>query len=106
MAIDLTLNRPEFLQGGLSLDELNADPIKQFELWFKQAIEAGVIEPSAMSLATSDGLEVSLRTVLLKFFDDKRFCLLYQIMLQKNLNKLSQIHRLHYCFRGWRLNGK
>ncbi len=73
MAIDLTQNRPEFLQGGLSLEELNADPFKQFELWFKQATEAGIIEPSAMSLATSDGLEVSLRTVLLKVFDEKGF---------------------------------
>lgn len=73
MAIDLTQDRPEFLQGGLSHDELNTDPIQQFELWFKQATESNIIEPSAMSLATSDGLEVSLRTVLLKFVDDKGF---------------------------------
>ncbi|PHS24845.1 MAG: pyridoxamine 5'-phosphate oxidase [Methylophaga sp.] len=73
MAIDLTQSRPKFLQAGLSRDELDADPIKQFELWFKQAIEVGIIEPSAMSLATSDGVEVSLRTVLLKFFDEKGF---------------------------------
>ncbi|PHS33546.1 MAG: pyridoxamine 5'-phosphate oxidase [Methylophaga sp.] len=73
MAIDLTQDRPEFLQSGLSHDELNADPIQQFELWFKQVTESDIIEPSAMSLATSDGLEVSLRTVLLKFVDDKGF---------------------------------
>lgn len=73
MTLDLTQHRPEFLQTGLSRDELDDEPFKQFEIWFKQAIHADVIEPSAMSLATSDGSEISLRTVLLKHVDEKGF---------------------------------
>ncbi len=73
MAIALTQNRQKFLQTGLSRNELDNDPVKQFELWFKQATEAGVIEPSAMSLATAGDLEVTLRTVLLKHVDQRGF---------------------------------
>ncbi|PCJ30640.1 MAG: pyridoxamine 5'-phosphate oxidase [Gammaproteobacteria bacterium] len=73
MKLDLTHHRPEFLQAGLSRDELDDNPFKQFKLWFEQAEQADVINPSAMSLATSDGLEISLRTVLLKYFDEKGF---------------------------------
>lgn len=73
MEIDLTHHRHEFLQAGLTRSELDVNPFKQFEQWFKQAEVAKVIEPSAMSLATSDGLDVTLRTVLLKYFDERGF---------------------------------
>ena len=73
MTVDLTRHRHEFLQQGLSRQELHESPFKQFDYWFKQAEELGVLEPSAMSLATSDGVNVSVRTVLLKFFDEHGF---------------------------------
>jgi len=73
MTVDLTRHRHEFLQQGLSRQELDGSPFKQFDYWFKQAEELGVLEPSAMSLATSDGVSVSLRTVLLKFFNEHGF---------------------------------
>jgi len=73
MKVDLTKLRHEFLQGGLKRDDLDDDPFKQFSHWFKQAEEAGVIEPSAMTLATADNLEISCRTVLLKYFDYQGF---------------------------------
>ena len=71
--MDLSHHRHEFLQKGLRHSDLNADPFKQFEYWFQQAEQENVIEPSAMSLATSDGIDVSLRTVLLKYFDQQGF---------------------------------
>jgi pyridoxamine 5'-phosphate oxidase len=73
MSIDLTRHRHEFLQNGLSREELNKNPFKQFEIWLKQAEDLGVMEPTAMSLATSDGSNVSIRTVLLKFFNEQGF---------------------------------
>lgn len=73
MTVDLTHHRHEFLKSGLSRNELNECPFKQFEFWLKQAEEIGVLEPSAMSLATSDGVNVSLRTVFLKFFNEQGF---------------------------------
>ena len=73
MTADLTNLRKEFRQNGLNRSELNKDPFKQFSLWFSQAIKLGIIEPSAMSLATADEKEIGIRTVLLKHFDDKGF---------------------------------
>lgn len=55
-----------------SLDETQAanEPLRQFEKWFAEAVDAGVLEPNAMTLATvgADG-RPSTRIVLLKGFD-------------------------------------
>ena len=64
--------RKEYLKSGIVKGDLKENPIEQFSLWFSQALEAKIIEPSAMSLATSDDY-IGIRTVLLKFFDDKGF---------------------------------
>lgn len=73
MTGDLAHLRREFCQSGLRRNELNASPIMQFSQWFEQAKEAGIVEPSAMSLATADEDNIGVRTVLLKFFDEKGF---------------------------------
>jgi len=73
MTVDLTNLRKEFRQNGLNRSELDNDPFKQFSLWFTQAVKLGIIEPSAMSLATAEEKEIGIRTVLLKYFDDKGF---------------------------------
>jgi pyridoxamine 5'-phosphate oxidase len=52
---------------------MNDNPFAQFELWMKQASDADLTLPNAMSLATSDADEVSIRTVLLKSFDKQGF---------------------------------
>lgn len=55
-----------------SLDEAQAapEPLRQFEAWFADAVNSGVLEPNAMTLATvgADG-RPSTRIVLLKGFD-------------------------------------
>lgn len=72
--IDLTQMRKEYMDKGLNREDLNENPFKQFELWFNQAINAGLREPNAMALATagSDMLP-NVRTVLLKIFDESGF---------------------------------
>jgi pyridoxamine 5'-phosphate oxidase len=72
MTGDLSNLRKEYLKSGIVKGDLKINPIEQFSLWFSQAIEANIIEPSAMSLATSDDY-IGIRTVLLKYFDDKGF---------------------------------
>jgi len=72
MTGDLSNLRKEYLKSGIVKGDLKGNPIEQFSLWFEQAIEANIIEPSAMSIATSDDY-IGIRTVLLKFFDDKGF---------------------------------
>ncbi len=74
--MDISALRQDYQNTPLTRDQLNADPIKQFALWFQQACDAGITEPNAMSLATvaANG-QPSLRTVLLKFFDEQGFVL-------------------------------
>lgn len=66
--------RQEYIQSGLNRADLQADPLAQFELWFKQARLAGHKEVNAMSIATvkPDGMP-QVRTVLLKNFDVRGF---------------------------------
>ena len=61
--------RTNYLRGQLRREDLLADPIEQFGRWMEEATAAGVIEPTAMSLATAgaDGVP-RVRTVLLNFF--------------------------------------
>lgn len=72
--MDLTNLRGKYTTKGLDIKDLDQNPLKQFELWFNQAIEAKLTEPNAFSLATV-GIEMmpSIRTVLLKIFDEKGF---------------------------------
>ena len=46
--------RENYQRGGLSEGEVSADPFVQFESWFNDAVEAGVTEPNAMTLATAN----------------------------------------------------
>ncbi|MGD9555137.1 MAG: pyridoxamine 5'-phosphate oxidase [Arcobacteraceae bacterium] len=72
--MNLASMRQEYMTKGLRKKELDPNPIKQFELWFNQAIQAELLEPNAMNLATV-GLDLmpSIRTVLLKMYDEKGF---------------------------------
>ena len=45
--------RAEYRRCRLGREDLKADPIEQFNLRLEEACRAGVIEPTAMSLATS-----------------------------------------------------
>ena len=73
MSIDFQALRYEYTKQGLSRKNLDDDPIKQFEKWFINAKNSGILAPEAMSLASSDGKNVSVRTVLLKSFDKNGF---------------------------------
>ena len=72
--MDLTSLRAKYTTKGLDIKDLNQDPFMQFETWFNEAINAKLTEPNAFSLATV-GLDMmpSIRTVLLKIFDEKGF---------------------------------
>jgi len=71
---DLQNIRSEYLAASLSETDTNANPIKQFDKWFNEALKAEVAEPTAMTLATAtpDG-RPSARIVLLKGFNDDGF---------------------------------
>lgn len=67
--------RSEYAREGLAEADVDADPVVQFGRWFEQAESAGLLEPTAMTLATStpDG-HPSARMVLLRGFDERGFC--------------------------------
>lgn len=61
---------------GFALDreDLNADPIVQFEDWFRYACDTVSLDPNALTLSTVDSqMRPSSRTVLLKSFDERGF---------------------------------
>ena len=66
--------RQNYTLAGLSETDLNDDPIEQFNSWFQQALDADLLEPNAMTLATatSDG-KPTARVVLLKGVSAKGF---------------------------------
>jgi pyridoxamine 5'-phosphate oxidase len=58
----------------LSERTFHRDPIEQFRRWFRAAKRAGLLEPNAMTLATSTRSgRPSARMVLLKGIDDRGF---------------------------------
>jgi pyridoxamine 5'-phosphate oxidase len=116
--------RKEYSDRGLRRVELDTDPIAQFSSWFAQAIEFGVHEPNAMTVATVDenGMPYQ-RTLLLKNVDSRGFtfftnykslkaaqleknprvCLLFpwltlerQIIIQGTVEKVSQEESQQY----------
>ena len=66
--------RQNYTLAGLAEANVDADPIKQFEVWFQQALDADLLEPNAMTLATAtpDG-KPTARIVLLKEVSDRGF---------------------------------
>lgn len=66
--------RKLWMNEGLGREALESDPLLQFEHWYRQAIDSGIPEPNAMSLATVDAeRQPWLRTVLLKLYDAQGF---------------------------------
>ncbi|MDC3315860.1 pyridoxamine 5'-phosphate oxidase [Candidatus Thioglobus sp.] len=88
---DLSSLRKEFLQSGVNKEDLKSSPVEQFSLWFSQAMESDIVEPTAMSLATSDD-SIGIRTVLLKYFDEKGFVFYtnYESKKSKQMQKNPQ----------------
>jgi pyridoxamine 5'-phosphate oxidase len=66
--------RKEYSYKSLNESAVEAHPIRQFNIWWQDALEAKIIEVNAMTLATAsaDGVP-SARTVLMKGFTEEGF---------------------------------
>ncbi len=72
--MELTDIRREYAKGGLRRKDLCADPIDQFNLWLQQAIDSGLSDPTAMTVATVDATgQPFQRIVLLKNVEKEGF---------------------------------
>lgn len=88
--MDIGDYRREYMSQGLDVGDLNTDPFKQFEFWFQQATDANIQDANAFSIATCDPDHgPSVRTVLLKLFDEKGFV----FFTNYNSSKSKQIQR-------------
>ncbi|MGF1672186.1 MAG: pyridoxamine 5'-phosphate oxidase, partial [Rivularia sp. (in: cyanobacteria)] len=66
--------RQDYTLEDLNETEVNSNPFVQFKEWFDQALSANILEPNAMTIATTTTEGVpSARMVLLKDFDDRGF---------------------------------
>ncbi|MDQ3048297.1 MAG: pyridoxamine 5'-phosphate oxidase [Bacteroidota bacterium] len=66
--------RHDFSKEALDEKDVDPNPFVQFEKWFKEAVEAKVNEPNAMSLSTvSEAGKPSSRILLLRNYNDQGF---------------------------------
>ncbi|MEO8412053.1 MAG: pyridoxamine 5'-phosphate oxidase [Ginsengibacter sp.] len=66
--------RKEYSMESLLEKNVDTDPLKQFEIWWQQAIESKIDEPNAMTLATcAHSGKPSARIVLLKGIKEDGF---------------------------------
>ncbi len=64
--------RKDYQRAGLDETDAHADPLEQFRLWFDDAVNSGIPEPNAMTVATvGPDLRPSTRVVLIKEFDPR-----------------------------------
>lgn len=71
---DIASIRKNYAQKTLNESEIDANPIRQFDKWWQEAVASDIDEVNAMTLATAsaDGIPAA-RIVLLKGFTDKGF---------------------------------
>jgi len=82
--------RQEYMRAGLSEAQTDADPIRQFEQWFEDAVRAQLPLPNAMTLATTTPAGApSARIVLLKGVERGNF-LFYTNYLSRKGRELEK----------------
>jgi pyridoxamine 5'-phosphate oxidase len=66
--------RQEYMRAGLSETDADPDPLRQFDIWLREAVQAGLSLPNAMTLATADAAgNPDARIVLLKGLEHGAF---------------------------------
>ncbi|KAF2396672.1 pyridoxamine 5'-phosphate oxidase [Trichodelitschia bisporula] len=74
-APDAPATAPQFKKGVLSPEDLNSDPLVQFDAWYNAAKESGVKAPETCTFATAElpSGKVSARIVYMKELDARGF---------------------------------
>ena len=84
--------RQDYRQDSLRRDAMAPEPFAQFRTWFAQAQQSGIVEPTAMTLATVDPAtgQPSSRVVLLKGLDALGFTFFTNHQSRKGQELLAQ----------------
>ncbi|KAH9321547.1 hypothetical protein KI387_016186, partial [Taxus chinensis] len=73
-SVDVSALREDYVSPVFLEENVKDAPIKQFQEWFEDAVAAGLREPNAMALATTNKYgHPSVRMVLLKGVDERGF---------------------------------
>ncbi|MGL4649860.1 MAG: pyridoxamine 5'-phosphate oxidase [Caldilineaceae bacterium] len=90
--------RKEYERGRLLESEAPDEPLALFGEWLRAALEAGLREPNAMTLATADAAgRPSARVVLLKGYDARGFSFFTNYASRKGLELAANPHAA-LCF--------
>lgn len=82
--MDIANLRRDYTRASLDVADVDADPLRQFDRWLREAIDAQVPEPTAMTLATVDAEgQPSARIVLLKAAGPDGFSLFTNYLSRK-----------------------
>lgn len=96
--MDIADIRREYSRDGLRRNDLKDDPIDQFNLWLQQAIDAGMTDPTAMTVATVDERgQPFQRIVLLKNLDQQGF-VFYTNLGSRKAQHIAHNHRVSLHF--------
>jgi pyridoxamine 5'-phosphate oxidase len=96
--MDIRGLRKEYTNPVLSRELLDPDPFRQFEQWFNEACKAELREPNAMTLATvGEEGQPTLRTVLLKLFDQNGFVFFTNYSSKKS-RQIEENHQVALLF--------
>ena len=88
--MELSDIRREYTRGGLRRHDLPDEPLSLFDKWLKQAVEADLSDPTAMTVATVDeNGQPYQRIVLLKHYDKEGF------VFYTNLGSRKAMHLDH-----------
>ncbi|HBQ60547.1 MAG TPA: pyridoxamine 5'-phosphate oxidase [Balneolaceae bacterium] len=90
--------REEYSKNSLDENDVESDPIMQFERWMKEAIDSQVPEPNAMTLSTVDMQnKPHSRVVLLKEVEDDQFVFYTNYASDKG-DELDENPNVSLCF--------
>lgn len=90
--------RREYTLNGLQRQDLDDSPFVQFERWLQDAVDAGVPDPTAMTVATVDSAgQPSQRIVLLKDMSAKGF-VFYTNLGSRKANELEHNSKISLHF--------
>ena len=104
MTKDLKALKQQYSDSGIDKNTVDANPFKQFAVWFDQAVDSGIAEPNGFSLCTvSPESKPTQRTVLMKSYDEKGF-VFYTNHHSRKGKQLSENHCVSMLFPWYELH--
>jgi pyridoxamine 5'-phosphate oxidase len=96
--MELSDIRREYIKGGLRRKDLLSNPFEQFDSWLKQAIDANLSDPTAMTVATVDETGQPFQRIVLLKNIDERGLVFYTNLGSRKAKHLSSNHKISLHF--------